>query len=106
MARQGREGRGSPGSGMISSIPRWLHWAVAVLGGLLLVLFIASFFLDEPLRKTMERNMNDHLKGYSVRLSGLHFQLIGLSITLKGLTVSQQAHPAPPVAEFPYLKAS
>ncbi len=50
--------------------------------------------------------MNQHLKGYSVRLPGLHFQLIGLSVTLKGLTVSQQAHPTPPVAEFPFLKAS
>jgi hypothetical protein len=54
----------------------------------------------------MESNMNRHLKGYSVRLPGLHFQVIGLSVTLKGLTVSQQEHPEPPVAEFPYLKAS
>ena len=87
-------------------IPKWLLWSVGILLGLLLLLFIASFFLDEPLRKSMESNMNSHLKGYSVRLPGLHFQLIGLSVTLKGLTVSQQEHPEPPVAEFPRLKAS
>ncbi len=54
----------------------------------------------------MEKKINHDLKGYSVRLPVLHFHLIGLSLTLKGLTVSQQAHPDPPVAYFPDLDAS
>jgi len=54
----------------------------------------------------MESSIKHHLKGYSVQLPGLHFRLVGLSVTLKELTVSQQAHPEPPVAEFPYLTAS
>lgn len=85
---------------------RGLRWGAAVLAVLILLLFILSFFLDEPIRKTMEKNMNRDLKGYSVKLPGLNFQLLGLSVTLKGLTVYQNAHPDPPVAYFPLLKAS
>jgi hypothetical protein len=51
----------------------------------------------------MERRINAPLKGYSVRLPGLHFQPIGLSLTLKGMTVFQQANPEPPIARFPVL---
>jgi len=85
---------------------RVLRWGVGIPVGLALVLFVASFFIDEPLRAIMEKKLNRDLKGYSVRLPGLHFQLIGLSLTLKGLTVYQQAHPDPPIVYFPVLKAS
>ena len=54
----------------------------------------------------MEKKLNRDLKGYSVRLPGLHVQLLSLSVTLKGLTVLQQAHPDTPVVYFPVLKAS
>ena len=50
--------------------------------------------------------MNQRLKGYTVQIPKLHFQLIGLSVTLKGLTVRQQANPQPPVATIPSLHAS
>jgi len=82
------------------------RWGIGIPVALALVLYIASFFLDEPLRSIMEKEMNRDLKGYSVQLPKLHVQLIGLSLTLKGLTVLQQAHPNPPVAYFPVLKAS
>jgi hypothetical protein len=85
---------------------RPLLWIFGILGTLLLGLAIASFFIDEPLRRIMEQKINRDLKGYSVRLPGLHLQLIGLSLTLKGLTVQQQAHPDPPVAYFPVIKTS
>lgn len=85
---------------------RLLRWGVGLLLALMLVLFGTSFLLDEPLRSSMEQNMNRNLKGYSVRLPGLHIRLIGLSLTLKGLTVMQQAHPDIPVVTFPVLKAS
>jgi hypothetical protein len=83
-----------------------LRWGLGIPAFLALALFIASFFLDEPLRRTMERKINRDLKGYSVQLPGLHVQLIGLSLTLNGLSVRQQAHPTPPIAQFPVLKAS
>jgi hypothetical protein len=85
---------------------RVLCWVVGIPVILTLVLYGASYLLDEPLRSKMEKNLNRDLKGYSVRLPGLHVQLIGLSMTLKGLTVQQQAHPDPPVAYFPIVKAS
>jgi len=85
---------------------RPLVWVLGVLVAVALILFVASFFLDEPLRRITEQKINRSLKGYTVRLPELHVQLIGLSLTLKGLTVRQQAHPDPPVAVFPYLKAS
>jgi len=85
---------------------RSFRWAVGIPAALLLVLYGASYVLDEPLRSSMEQRMNRDLKGYSVRLPGLHLQLVGLSMTLKGLTVLQQAHPDPPVVSFPVIKAS
>lgn len=85
---------------------RVLRWLVGIPLVLALVLYGASYLLDEPLRSNMEKELNRDLKGYSVRLPGLHVQLIGLSLTLKGLTVRQQAHPEPPVAYFPIVKAS
>jgi hypothetical protein len=87
------------------SLPKGLLWCAGVLVALIVVLFIASFFLDEPLRKYMENKLNNDLKGYSVRLPAAHFQLLGLTLTLKGLTVYQEAHPKPPVAQFPVLRA-
>lgn len=83
-----------------------LRWVVGIAAAFVLVLFIASFFLDEPLRRHMEEKINQDLKGYSVRLPKLHLQLLGLSLTLKGLTVWQEAHPDPPIAYFPVIKAS
>jgi hypothetical protein len=104
MVHQKEEGRDGARHRFI--LPKALLWVLGILASLILILFIASFFVDEPLRRTTERRMNQSLKGYKVRLPELHFSLIGLSITLKGLTISQEAHPKPPVAEFPYLRAS
>lgn len=85
---------------------RALRWGVGVPAALVILLFGGSFFLDEPLRSAMEKRMNRHLVGYSVRLPGVHLNPLSLSLTLKGLTVLQQAHPDPPVVHFPVLKAS
>lgn len=81
-------------------------WGIGIPVVFVLVLYGASFFLDEPLRRITEEKINRDLKGYSVLLPGLHVRLIGLSSTLKGLTVLQQAHPDPPIAYFPIIKAS
>jgi hypothetical protein len=87
-------------------VPKWLLWTLGILVGLALILFIASFFIDEPLRKMTEKKVNRDLKGYTVRIPKLHLQLIGLSLTLRDLRIFQDAYPNPPVAFFPYLKAS
>ncbi len=83
-----------------------LRWILGIPAVLVLILFLASFLFDEPLRRIMEKNINRDLKGYSVRLPKLHVQLINLSLSLKGLTIRQNAHPEPPVAYFPTIKAS
>jgi hypothetical protein len=85
---------------------RLLRWAIGVPVAFALVLFVGSYFLDEPLRRFMEERINHNLKGYSVRLPAAHVNLIALSLTLKGLTVFQQAHPEPPIASFPVATAS
>lgn len=85
---------------------RWPYWCAGMPALLILTAVLASYLLDEPLRAGMERRMNGHLKGYTVKLSGLHLNPIGLSLTLKGLTVLQIAHPQPPVVQLPVLKAS
>ena len=93
-------------SRFLRGIPKVLLWILGTLAALLLILFIASFFVDEPLRRITEQRVNRSLKGYTVRIEKLHLQLIGFSITFRGLTVRQQAYPEPPVARFPYIKAS
>jgi len=88
------------------AIPKPVRWIGGGLAILLALLFVASFFLDEPMRRRMESRMNQSLRGYSVRLPGLHFQLIGMSVTLKDLTVRQNANPEPAVLQIPTLHAS
>ena len=83
-----------------------LRWGVGIAAALALALYLAPFLLDEPLRSMTEKRINRNLKGYSVRLPGAHVQLIGLCVTLQGLTVFQQAHPNPPVVYCPILKAT
>ena len=85
---------------------RLLRWCIGVPVVLALLLFAASFLLDEPLRRKMETNMNRDLKGYTVQIPRLHIQLLDLSLTLKDMSVVQQAHPEFPVILFPALKAS
>ena len=81
-------------------------WTIGGIVGLIVLLVIASFFVDEPMRRSMEREMNRRLTGYSVTLPKLHFRLFGLSVTLYDLTVRQNANPDPPVASIPRLHAS
>ena len=80
------------------------------VGGIVLIalvgLFFISFVMEGPLRRHVENRMNQSLKGYTVRLPGLDINPIGLSFTLKDLTVLQQAYPDPPVAYFPRVHAS
>jgi uncharacterized protein DUF748 len=87
------------------------RWKVVrvLAGGVAIVALLlagASFFVDEPLRGYMERALNAELQGYTVRLAALAFHPLGFSITLKDLTIAQNAHPQPPVAQVPELHAS
>lgn len=88
----------------VRALPKGLRWGAGSLAAVLIALFVASYLLDEPLRSSIEKRVNGHLTGYSVRLPELHFQLVGGTMTLKGLTVFQEANPEPPIAQFPLLR--
>jgi hypothetical protein len=81
-------------------------WSAGVLALLLLLAIGISFFIDEPLRRRMESNINNALQGYTVRIGRLDFHPIGLSLDLENLTIFQNDHPEPPVAHIPNLSAS
>jgi hypothetical protein len=79
---------------------------LGIIAVLLALVIIGSFFVDEPLRRVIERQMNERMDGYAVRIERLSFHPIGLSVTLYGLTFSQNAHPDPPVLDIARLDAS
>lgn len=81
----------------------WIGGSVLLI---LVLIFVAAFLLDEPLRKKMEADINKSLKGYSVRIGHLDFHPIGLSLDLEDATIYQSAHPDPPIAHIPNLSAS
>jgi Domain of Unknown Function (DUF748) len=79
-------------------------WTAAVISLILVAVFIASFFLDGMIRPRLEAKMNSYLKGYHATLGHAHLQLLTLSLTLRNLVIVQDAHPAPPVADFPLMR--
>jgi hypothetical protein len=80
--------------------------ALIIVGVVLALIIVGSFFVDEPMRRTIESQMNDRMKGYTVRIEKLSFHPIGLSVTLYGLKFSQDAFPDPPVLNIAKLEAS
>ncbi len=88
------------------SVPETILIAFSVVIAIILVLFIASFFIDKPLASYLQKTMNKKLKGYSVSLPAAHFQIIGFSLTLRNLKIMQNAHPDPPVIFIHSLTAS
>jgi hypothetical protein len=79
---------------------------LGILVGLILLIIIASLFVDEPMRRAMEKSMNEHLTGYTAKIGDLDFHLIGFSVTLHDVSIRQEAHPDPAVAVIPRLRAS
>lgn len=84
---------------------RGLLWIVLIAALALLILLVATHF-DAYLRRTLEAKINQRLKGYSVTIAHAHLSPFGLSLTLQGLVIRQQANPEPPVADLPRLTAS
>ena len=83
-----------------------LLWVVGSVLLVLLLIIVTAFLLDEPLRRRMEAELNNSLKGYSVRIGRLDFHPVGLSLDLEDCTIYQRAHPDPPIAHIPNLSAS
>src|SRR5262249_19947339 len=73
---------------------------------ILVIAYAIAFMIDEPLRRYTEAKMNRALKGYTVRIKKLDFHPHGFSLDLLGVTLVQDAHADPPVAEIPYWHSS
>jgi Domain of Unknown Function (DUF748) len=82
------------------------RWTLGILAAVLVLGVLIPFFLDEPLRRYIEGQMNARLTGYTVSIGALSFHAIGLSLTLRDLVFVQEANPDPPVASLPRLDAS
>jgi len=67
---------------------------------------IVPRLVEEPLRRTVERNVNQQLKGYRVTIGELGLQPLALAIQLFDVRIVQEAHPKPAVAELPRFRAS
>lgn len=85
------------------------RWGWRVLAGVVAIVTLlvgASLAINEPLRRYLEQALNVELNGYTVHLAAATFNPVGLAITLKDLSIAQDAHPEPLVAHFPLLQAS
>jgi hypothetical protein len=72
----------------------------------LLAVAALDVLIDGPLRRRIERGMNQRLTGYTVGLGAVDFSPWDLSLELRGLRVVQDAHPSPPVALLPRVAFS
>jgi uncharacterized protein DUF748 len=82
-----------------------LWWSVGILGVLALVIGLVLAFIDEPLRRYAERQLNQ-VEGYTFRIGMLDLHPIGFSVDLEKVTMFQTEHPDPPIAEIPKWHAS
>ena len=88
------------------TIPRWLRWTGLLVGLLVLGLLLAAAVMDEPLRGYIERNSNQQLEGYQLRIGKLDLHPLNLSLDLEDVTLIQTAQPDPPLATIGTWHAS
>jgi hypothetical protein len=82
----------------MSRLRLWLLWLGGGLLTLVVLLIVASFFVDEPLRRFTEQKLNANVKGYHFTIGKLDFHPIGFSLDLYNVTVVKESAPDPPVA--------
>ena len=85
---------------------RWMAW---IGGGVLLVflfIILLAFVIDEPLRRYVERQVNQQLKGYTLHIDKLDLHPLSLSLDLENVTFIQKRNPEPPIAQVPKWHAS
>ena len=84
---------------------RW-KWLIGLVAALVLISVAVAFFVDEPLRRVTEQQMNARLKGYTARIGRLDFHPLGFGVDFYDVVLSQNAHPDPPVLRVRRLSAS
>jgi Domain of Unknown Function (DUF748) len=83
----------------------WLWFAVPVAVVVVLSVVVA-FFIDEPLRRVTEREMNRKMKGYTAHIRKLDFHPIGFAVDFYDVQLIQNANPDPPMMRVERLSAS
>jgi hypothetical protein len=81
-------------------------WLLGVPLALLLLVLVVVSFLDEPLRAYAERELNQRLPAYTVKIGALDLHPLTLSLDLEDVTVRQKEHPEPPIAAVSKLHGS
>ena len=94
----------------LSGAGRWFgrHWLwFAIPVAIVVVLsIVVAFFIDEPLRRMTEREMNRKMKGYTAHIRKLDFHPIGFAVDFYDVQLIQNANPDPPVMRVERLSAS
>src|SRR5215813_1627622 len=94
----------------LSGVGRWVgrHWLwFAIPVAIVVVLsIVVAFFIDEPLRRMTEREMNRRMKGYTAHIRKLDFHPIGFAVDFYDVQLIQNANPDPPVMRIERLTAS
>jgi len=82
---------------------RWL-WIGGALAGLIIVfVLVGSWLVGEPLRRYVERELNQHLKGDTVQIGGLDVHPFRLSVEVRDAVIALGAHPDPPLMRISRL---
>ncbi len=81
---------------------RWV-WLLGGLALLMVLVYGAARFANEPLRRYMEAEVNRRLTGYTVRIAALRVHPWTASLELRGATIAQDVNSDPPVAQVARL---
>jgi hypothetical protein len=77
-----------------------LAWIAIALVVVVLAAVVALFFIDEPLRAFIERQLNQRVEGYHFTIGIAHLYP-NLSLDVENAVMVQTKHPEPPVAVIP-----
>ena len=84
----------------VKRLAKVLSWFVLGIIVLLGIAYGVLLFYQEPVRATVERQLNSHVQGYHFTLGKAHVYP-NLSLDLIDLLMVQTEHPDPPVAKIP-----
>src|SRR6476620_7204605 len=85
---------------------RWALGTLAVLGAVVVVLIVVPAMLRERLGGIAERQMNACVNGYVAHVGAVDLNLLGLSVHVRDLRVTQDAHPEAPMLRIAHVSTS
>ena len=88
---------------MTASRSKWLAGFAALL---VVVIGAGAWLSGEPLRRYVERRVNERARGFSVSIGALHLNLLLGSVQVRDVVVIQDAHPEPPVVKVAFASAT